>query len=187
MREDPEFRAEVEQSQAEHADRVRRKREADQPVLQDLAAAGVVTDSVWDLHKMPDALPRAIPVLIDHLRREHPTSAVDSVGTALATPASRPWWAELKAIYLATGDDTVRDRVAAALSRCATKVHYDDLLTFLRSEALGASRIYFLRPVNRIGNRISPGVGRDVIASFANDPILGKEAAAILAGRGPND
>ncbi len=59
-----------------------------------------------------------------------------------------------------------------AAARCDE--HYDDLVAFIRDDSLGASRIYFLRPINRIGNRISAGQGRAV---------LGKEATAILAGR----
>jgi hypothetical protein len=30
-------------------------------------------------------------------------------------------------------------------------------MAFIDDEALGSSRIYFLRPINRIGNRMSPG------------------------------
>ncbi len=79
--------------------------------------------------------------------------------------------------------DVVRDRLAAALSNCATRAQYDDLLSLIQTDSLGPCRIYFLRPINRIGNRIRPGQGRAVIESFAQDPLLGKEATAILQGR----
>src|SRR5690242_13152798 len=102
IREDPEFRAHIEQAASEREDRRRRNREAEQPVLRDLASAGIVVTSVWDLYKFPDVMPLAIPILIDHLGREHPDAVLDGIGTTLASKASRPWWAELKAIYLAT-------------------------------------------------------------------------------------
>jgi hypothetical protein len=82
--------------------------------------------------------------------------------------------------------DVVRDRLAAALSDCATREHYDDLLSFIRTDGLGYCRIHFLRPINRIGNRISAGQGRAVIETVATDPLLGKEATAILRGRSRN-
>lgn len=65
----------------------------------------------------------------------------------------------------------------------ATRAHYDDLLAFLADEALGATRIYFLRPGNRIGNRMRAGKGRSVIEELADDAVLGAEASALLAGR----
>jgi hypothetical protein len=51
---------------------------------------------------------------------------------------------------------------------------------------LGECRSYFLRPINRIGNRISPGPGRAVIETVADDAVLGKEASAILKGLSSN-
>ena len=45
------------------------------------------------------------------------------------------------------------------------------------------SRIYFVRPINRIGNRIKEGQGRAVVEALADDPVLGKEATAVLKGR----
>lgn len=80
-----------------------------------------------------------------------------------------------------------QDGLAATLSGCAARAHYDDLLSILENEALGESRIYFLRPVNRIGNRIKAGSGRDVIEGFANHPALGIESKRILRGLGRND
>ena len=82
-----------------------------------------------------------------------------------------------------TERDIIRDRLAAVLSGCATRDHYDDLLAFVRNDALGQSRIYFLRPINRIGDRMGAGHGRAVIETVAEDPVLGKEATAILKGR----
>lgn len=73
------------------------------------------------------------------------------------------------------------------MSGCAIGTHYEDLLSFVRNDALGETGICFLRPSGRIGNRINAGAGRAVVRSFANDPVIGKEARSILAGRGPNE
>lgn len=86
---------------------------------------------------------------------------------------------------LSTDRHTACDRLASAMSNCATGEHYDDLLAFINDNSLGESRLYFLRPINRIGNRISAGQGRAVIHTCVDNPVLGKEASAILQRLGP--
>ena len=119
------------------------------------------------------------------MRRDYSERTLDDIGHALPFKPATKWWDEFKGLYLATTSAAVRDRLAAAMSQCAVKKNYDDLLAFSEKAELGASRIYFLRPINRIGNRVEPGKGRAVIERLANDPILGTEATAILQGKGP--
>lgn len=38
------------------------------------------------------------------------------IGTALDDNSARPWWAELKRLYLQTSSDLVRDRLTEAQS-----------------------------------------------------------------------
>jgi hypothetical protein len=161
-----------------------RDRLASQPVLDDLRSIGIDIDSVWDLYKVPDSRPRAIPVLLKHLRLDYPDRVLQGIGQGLDDKSARPWWADLRALLVETENPVARDRAACALATCANQQHYDDLLALINDETLGESRIYFLRPANRIGNRISPGQGRAVIESAALDPVLAKEATAILKGRG---
>jgi len=187
IRDDPEYRAKRETFAAELDERARRTSEAEQPVVRALTDVGIDVNSVWDLYKTPDILPKAIPVLLSHLVRDYPDPVLQGIGQALSNRAARPHWAELKTLYTTTANGVVRDRLADVLSICATRAHYDELLSFLQNDALGETRIYFLRPINRIGNRISPGTGRRVIARLADDAIFGREARAILAGRGRND
>jgi hypothetical protein len=181
--EDPAYRAEIERVEAERAERERLFRVAEQPVVADLRAVGLELDSVWDLHTIPDSRPRAIPVLLKHVALDYPDAVLQGIGQGLDHPSARPWWGDLREMMLNTGRDAVRDRLAAALSNCATREHYDDLLAFIRNDSLGQCRIYFLRPINRIGNRIEAGQGRTVLESVAQDPVLGREATAVLEGR----
>jgi len=185
-REDPAYRAELERGESERAERARALRLAEQPVVDDLRAIGLDLDTVWDLYKIADSRPRAIPVLLKHLALDYPDPVLEGIGHGLDDRTARAWWGDLSAILLDTDRDVVRDRLAAALSTCAARAHYDDLLAFMRNDTLGESRIYFLRPINRIGNRISPGQGRAAIEAVADDSVLGKEATAILKGRSPN-
>jgi hypothetical protein len=182
-REDPAYRAELERVEAERAERARLLMIAAQPVVADLRAIGLDVDTVWDLYKIPDSRPRAIPVLLRHLVLDYPDGVVMSIGSGLDDRSARAWWGELREMLLDADRDAVRDRLAAALSNCATREHYDDLLAFVQDDSLGECRIYFLRPINRIGNRIGTGQGRAVIETLSEDPVLGKEATAILRGR----
>ncbi|SDF09080.1 hypothetical protein SAMN05660662_1062 [Blastococcus aurantiacus] len=182
-REDPAYRAELERVESERAERARLNRIAEQPVVADLKALGLDLDSVWDLYKIPDSRPQAIPVLLRHLALDYPERVLEGIGQGLDHPSARAWWGDLRDMMLDTERDVVRDRLSAALSNCATRGHYEELLGFIRDDGLGQCRIYFLRPINRIGNRIEAGQGRAVIESVAADPVLANEATAILKGR----
>jgi hypothetical protein len=121
-----------------------------------------------------------------HLRREYPEGTLQFIGDALPLKPAVTWWDEFKSLYLTTRSDAVRDRMAAAMSQCAVNKHYSDLLTFISNPNLGESRIYFLGPINSIGNRMKAGEGRKVIESVADDPTLGIQAARILKGKSRN-
>ena len=182
-RKDPAYRAELERVEAERTALAEQRRLACQPVIDDLRSEGVEVEDLYLLYEQPESYPLAIPVLLDHLKRDYPERVLEDIGNALPFKPATSWWDDYKRLYVTTGSDAVRDRLAAAMSGCAVKRHYHDLLGFLRDEDLGPSRIYFLRPVNRIGNRMEPGKGRAVIESVAYDETLGVEARRILQGR----
>jgi hypothetical protein len=185
-REDPEYRRRVEATEAEQAERHRQDRKDEQPVLRVLAAAGLEVDTLWALYKDPAVAAKAAPILVSQLALDHPPKVLGGIASALDRTTARRHWDQLAALYEQTDNAEARDRATALLSGCATRSHYEQLLGFLAQAGLGVSRIYFLRPVHRIGNRISPGAGRAVIATFADDAVLGGEARAILAGSSRN-
>jgi hypothetical protein len=175
--------AQREKEDAELAARAAKRQLACKPVVADLRSQGIEVESVWDLYKTPESYSVAIPILLAHLRRNYPERTLEDIGHALPFKPDVAWWDDFKALYLTTTSDAVRDRLAAAMSQCAVKKHYHDLLAFISDERLGMSRIYFLRPINRIGNRMQPGTGRAVIETVAKDQTLGEEATRILKGK----
>lgn len=184
---DPAFQ---EQQRLREAERVQEEKEfalAEAPVVDALRATGIAASSVYTLYETPDAYPRALPVLLEHLQRPYPERVLFGIGVALTHKSARAFWDELSSIYRTTNSEAVNDRLGAALSSCARRENYDDLLEFIADSGLGSSRVYFLRPIHRIGNRMEPGRGRAVIASVADDPILGVEAQRILQGKGRSD
>jgi hypothetical protein len=185
---DPEYRARVAKADAERRAFQEALTRAERPVVADLRAAGLRVRSAWDLYQLPESGEIAYPILVKHLRLDYPGRVLNGIGRAIRKEVARSHWSELLALYLQELTDCeARDGLAATLSGCAVRAHYDDLLAILENEGLGESRIYFLRPVNRIGNRIAAGQGRAAIERFRDHPVLGVEADAILRGRGRND
>lgn len=186
-RNDAEYKASVDRQEAEHRARREELKRAERPLAADLQAAGIPVSSPWELYKHPELGETAYPLLLKHLRLIYPERILNGIARAFTKDVARRHWQELLDIYLTDGRPEVRDGLAAALSGCAVRAHYADLVEILENEALGETRIYFLRPVNRIGNRMGADAGRKVIERFATDPQLGTEANRILQGRGRND
>ncbi len=186
-RNDPEYKATVDRQEAEHRARREELERAERPLVADLQAAGVPVDSAWELYEHPELGETAYPLLLKHLRRVYPDRILDGIARGFTKDVARRHWQELLDIYLTDDRPEVRDGLAATLSSCAARAHYADLVSIVENEALGESRIYFLRPLNRVGNRLDAGAGRNIIERFVNDPQLGTEARRILQGRGRND
>lgn len=187
-----EFKAQLEQDEdyqrrraefkAQQEVRVRALRAAERPIVDDLIAAGVDVKSVWDLVNTSEPYPSALPVLMEHLERGgYPERVMESLGSALAVKPSVVFWERLKARWLNARDPGEEEGTAIALAGAAAKAQLDDLIGFLSVEERGASRIYFIRPILKIGG----DRGRDVVEELRADPVFGKEATALLKRRKP--
>lgn len=180
LRNDPEYRAKVEAAEAERQERARRLREAEQSVVADLRDAGVQVDSVWDLVNTSEPYPAALPVLMKHLERGgYPERVMESLGSALAVGPSVAFWDRLKVRWLGARNSGEETGTAVALAACATKAQLDDLIEFLSVEERGQSRIYFIRPILKVGG----DRGREVVEALRGNPVFGKEATALLKRR----
>lgn len=177
---DQEYQRKKEAFDAELKERAALLRAAEQPIVHDLGEAGVEVESVWDLVNTAEPYPNALPVLMDHLERGgYPERVMESLGRALAVEPSVQFWDRLKALYLAPRNPGEEDGTAVALAACATEAQLDDLTSFLAVEERGESRIYFIGPILKVGR----ARGREVIETLRADPVLGKEATALLSRR----
>lgn len=184
---DPEYRARVSKADLERRALQETLSRAERPLVDELRAAGIAVSSAWDLYKFPESAELAHPILVKHLRLDYPERVLEGIARAFTKEVARHHWQELLKIYRSEVRGEAQEGLAATLSGSAVKVHYEDLLEILEDESLGSTRIYFLRPVNRIGNRISAGAGREVIERLADHPVLGVESKRILRGLGRND
>lgn len=124
--------------------------------------------------------PAALPVLMEHLERGgYPERVMESLGRALAVKPSVAFWERLKACWLNARDSGEEDGAAVALAACATKKHLADLIEFLAVEERGHSRIYFIRPILKVGG----DRGREVVEGLRSDSVFGDEATALLKRR----
>jgi len=180
LQNDPEYQRKMAVAETGRQELARQLREAEQPVVMDLREVGIQVDSVWDLVNTSESYPTALPVLLAHLERGgYPERVMESLGRALAVKPSVVFWERIKARWLAARDPGEEDGTAVALAACATKAQFEDLLDFLSIDVRGQSRIYFIRPILKLGG----DGGRDVVEGLRADPVFGKEATALLKRR----
>jgi hypothetical protein len=177
LEKDEEYQSRKAASAAEVQKRANVLRAAEQPIVAALHSVGVQADSVWDLVNSPESYPEALPVLLEHLERGgYPDRVMESLGRALAVKPAVAYWDRLKTLYLAPRGSGEEDGVAVALSASATQAQLDDLIQFLSYSDRGESRIYFIRPILKVGGER----GRKLVASLRDDPVFGKESRVLL-------
>lgn len=159
------------------ASRMRTK--AARPIMRDLRAAGVRGRDLWaelDIKSNP----AAIAVLVDHLEvTELPDDVVQLLGNLVAVKPAAAHWEQLKAMYLAPRTAAQKEAAANALSACATRERFEELVALVRDEEGGPTRMFFLRSIVRLDG----SAGWDVVESVANHPDVADEATEMLKRR----
>lgn len=153
------------------------------PVVADLQAVGIEVDSAWDLVNTSDLYLDALPVMLKHLKRGgYPPRIVQGIARALAVKPAVTYWDELVALYksavapVGTRAADAKDGLAVILSACVNRAKVGELVELARDPSNGRSRIYFLRPIMRLGG----DEGHSMVASVVDDPILGNEATSLF-------
>jgi hypothetical protein len=153
-------------------------REAEAPLIDDLAALGVYVWSVWDLvNNDRRSYGIAIPLLLDHLKRPYPDAIRDGIARALGTPAARPMaWKTLVEEYRRTPAriSRVKDGLAAALANASDDSVLADLIDLARDKQNGDSRVILLLGIRRSKR----SEAKQAIVELANDPELVLEIAS---------
>jgi hypothetical protein len=149
-------------------------RDAEAPLLKDLAKLGIEVGSVYDLVNDTVAYEQAVPLLLDHLGRRYPDAIREGIARALSIPAARGLgWQVLVDEYRQTPDENnrVKDGLAVALSGAADDSVIQDLIDLARDKHNGGSRVLLL-----IGLRKSRRVeAKLAIIELADDPQLALE------------
>lgn len=174
---DPEYQRQIQEDDAEREAWAQKLDQAERPIVGDLRSAGVDVDSVWDLVNTSEPYPNALPVLIQHLELGgYPDRVMESLGRSLAVKPASLYWTRLQALYQAPRSLGEQEGVAVALAACATSEHLEELINFLGLDERGDSRIYFIRPILKVGG----AHGRRVVERLRTDQVFGEEATALL-------
>jgi hypothetical protein len=149
-------------------------------LIADLSRVGVIVKSVWELPSLQDRdYELVIPVLMKHLKdvNYHPRVR-EGIARALASPASRRCWKELRSMYEVEEGD-VKVGIAVALSEAVDAGTIQDLLGLLRNPRHGSSRVLLMS-----GLKVMKPVERwPALEDLARDPGLSKEAMRMLRRR----
>lgn len=136
---------------------------------------------MWDLVNTDVPYPYALPVLLSHLERGgYPDRVMESVARALAVKPAIFAWDRIRRLYLQAKRPGEKEGLAVALRAIAQKPQIDALIEMVQDETLGTTRVLFVGPILRKGG----DRGMAVVESLRNDPIVGKEATALLKRRG---
>lgn len=155
-------------------------REAEKPLLEELRRAGVGVDSTWDLVNTSDPYPEALPILLEHLRRDYPDRVREGMARALAVQPAGYAWDELVSLYRQEPDGTdAKDGLAVAVSGAFPSERFDDLIELAKDREQGRSRILLLRAISRLRRPEATAALREL----ASDPDLEVEATHLLRGR----
>jgi hypothetical protein len=184
---DPEYVARQRERDRALAERTSILRKAEQPLVQALRAVGEDVTSVWDLVNTSRPYPKAIPVLLAHLKKAYPGRVREGIARALAARESRPIWGELLAAFRAEPSECepggdVKWGLGCALSAPATDDVLGDVIDILADPRHGQSRIALIDVLLRSKD---PRALR-VLHESATDPVLARavgEAFKVLERR----
>lgn len=152
------------------------------PFTADITAAGI--EQTYDpATVLRSGDPRMLSIALDHLARSgYDDETRAAIARHLEVKAASVYWDQIVAAYLAAAGDSERDALAASLAASARAEHVDQLMDLVSDASLGTSRIFFLRPINRLRR----GKGKEFVSRLADDPMLRTEATAIMKGRSAN-
>lgn len=172
LEKDPDYTARMAKKEKEAEERILLFRAEQKELLRDLAYVGIQVDSVWDLVNTNKPYPKAIPVLLDHLKRPYLATNLEGIARALAVPESIYAWSELLDLYLSKDPETegnVKFAIGLCLSVIATKTNRErEILELLKDRTQGDSRLAFLDVIALSKN---PDARRN-LHEFKNDPDL---------------
>lgn len=152
-----------------------------EPFTSDLIAAGI--EQTGDpVTRWGSGDPRLLALTFQHLAKDgYDDETRASIARHFETKAKAAvaHWNQVLALYLNAAGEQERDVLAGALALLARSEHVTELMNLVENASLGTSRIFFLRPINRLRRE----AGKEFVARFVNDSVLGKEAKAIMKGR----
>lgn len=182
---DPERRAAEAELDRANAERYERIKASEAPLLKDLAKVGVVIDEVFDLVNTSEPYPAALPVLLEHLKSwDYPAVPLEGMARALVTPDSGFAYRDLIELYERHHEfENVRDGLALAIARAASRDDEAEVESLMRDEAMGGSRLFLLGFFERVHQRRDRERLKQVYLESVGDDVLDTEVRYQLKKR----
>ena len=152
----------------------------EEPLVQALAAAGIVVSSVWELVNSAQQYPSAIPVLIKHLKTPYHPKIREGIARALTVPEAKPRAAHalIEAFQHEPdgADSGVKWALANALTVVADDSVLDDLIALVQDKRHGASRTVLTLALSNMKNLRAV----DVLLELLQDDEVVEHALTVL-------
>jgi len=176
---DPEYQAMRAAKDRELSEIAGQRKREQQPLLKDLATAGVIVDWVGELLAIQSPDPRVYPVLLDHITKPYSPELLEWIGRAFGRKSARPivWDTLIKLLKAHALDGQAVEGVMAAISDMAQPSDLHTLIDLLSDPLLGPSRIFL------VGNlmRSKKPEARSALLRNQSDPNLTIEITARLS------
>ncbi|MDR2722368.1 MAG: hypothetical protein LBB54_01385 [Cellulomonadaceae bacterium] len=161
-----------------HESQIEDERKSQDIILNDLALLGYSVTSIYDLANKGNVPPDTIPVLLKHLQiGGYSDMIMVGLGGLLSSKQVRKYWQILKKIYLESSSEIQESAAASAMYRASSREVLEELMELALDGTKGDSRIFFVRPISRHGQK----EGRDFLRNYIDDPVIGKEVRAVLS------
>ena len=168
-----------EELEARIAKRIEAFKAEQRELISELAQVGVNVDIVNRLPSIPTSEYRhAIPILMEHLRRDYSDGTLESLARSLATKEAAKYWDEIVAMYKASatrkaqGPGDLPMGLAAAVAAACPPGRLGDLIALVKDPKL-PNRVLLLTPLRKRRAK-DPEIAR-LIDELRHDPELAKE------------
>lgn len=178
---DPEWIAARARDVQEREGRAAAWREAEQPLIHELRAAGYEIETAWDLVNESEPYPKALPILLDHLSKPYPDRVREGIARALAVRGdARFAWPTLVELYrIEPAGTDAKDGLAVALAAVSDRSTLRELIELAEDRRHGESRVLLVSGLTRSRQPEA----RTAVDRLQDDPDVGTEARRRVAAR----
>lgn len=179
------LRAINEQRRQENERKLVEWNKAEQPLVEELQAAGYDVESAWDLFNRKEPWNRkerikpyvdALPILVKHLQRPYPARVREGIARAVAMPQAKFAWDVLVRLYRNEPETDAKDGLAVAIGAVADDSVLDQVIELLCDPRHGQSRLLMLSALERS----SDPRARAALMELGADSELKEEIQVIL-------
>lgn len=170
----PEVLAKRTKWQTTHEERIAENLRAQEPILNELRAAGFAVDKISSLDSFAP-YPRALPILVEHLARPYPPSVRASIARRLALPEAKFAWKAVTQAFRNEPEGVAKQMLANTIVAISDDEVIGDVIELVR-DARQANRALLLPALARSKDPRA----LETLFALQTDPKLEKQVEATL-------